>query len=82
MSTVTNVGTDFDLIAHLLRRTGFGATRDELEEYAALGYEGALDKLFNPGDADALPVDLIRRYHADQSDLRIPPSSGSFWMYR
>ena len=82
MATATNIGTELDLIAHLLRRTGFGATPDELEEAGALGYEGTLDRLFNPGDADALPVDLIRRYHADHNDLRIPPSSGSFWMYR
>ena len=82
MTIATKTGTDLDLIAHLLRRTGFGATSDELEEYAALGYEGAIDRLFNPGDAGALPIDLIRRYHADHSDLRIPPSSGSFWMYR
>ena len=27
------------LTAHLLRRAGFGATRDELEAYAAKGYE-------------------------------------------
>ncbi|HIK99349.1 MAG TPA: DUF1800 domain-containing protein, partial [Dehalococcoidia bacterium] len=82
MATATNIGTELDLIAHLLRRTGFGATPGELEEAGALGYEGTLDRLFNPGDADALPVDLIRRYHADHNDLRIPPSSGSFWMYR
>ena len=82
MATATNIGTDLDLIAHLLRRTGFGATPAELEEAAALGYDGTLDRLFNPGDADPLPTDLIRRYHADHNDLRIPPSSGSFWMYR
>ena len=82
MTIATKTGTDLNLIAHLLRRAGFGATRDELEEYAALGYEGAIDRLFNPGDPDALPLDLIRRYHADHSDLRIQPSSGSFWMYR
>ncbi|MBT3941365.1 MAG: DUF1800 domain-containing protein [Chloroflexi bacterium] len=82
MATTTKSGTDLDLIAHLLRRAGFGATRDELEEYASLGYDGALDRLFNMGDPEALPVDLIRRHQAEQSDNRIAPASGSHWMYR
>lgn len=82
MATTTKSGTDLDLIAHLLRRAGFGATRDELEEYSLLGYDGALDRLFNMGDSDSLPVDLIRRHQAEQSDNRIAPASGSFWMYR
>ena len=34
-----------ELIAHLARRAGFGATREELEEYAKIGSEGAVDKL-------------------------------------
>jgi len=30
------------LMAHLMRRAGFGATREELETRAAKGYEGFL----------------------------------------
>ena len=30
---------DIELMAHLMRRAGFGATRDELEERVATGYE-------------------------------------------
>ena len=37
--------TDVQLIAHLFRRAGFGATRDELEEYAARGYEATVEEL-------------------------------------
>ena len=81
MSTVTT-GSDLALIAHLLRRAGFGATRDELEKFAAHGYEATVDQLLNPGEPRAMPDDLIRRYHVDQSDLRIQPSSGSYWLYR
>ena len=29
---------DIALMAHLLRRAGFGASRDEIEGYAAKGY--------------------------------------------
>ena len=33
---------DIALMAHLLRRAGFGATREELERYAAQGYEAVV----------------------------------------
>lgn len=35
------------LISHLLRRAGFGATPAELDQYVALGYDGAVDRLIN-----------------------------------
>lgn len=35
------------LIEHLLRRIGFGATADEIDTYADLGYATALDRLIN-----------------------------------
>jgi uncharacterized protein (DUF1800 family) len=82
MTTASKTGTDLNLIAHLLRRAGIGATWDEIQEYAALGYEGAVDRLFSPGEADSMPSDIIRRYHPDQSITQIAPSSGSVWMYR
>ncbi len=34
-------------IGHLLRRAGFGATKDELASYASLGYTGAVERLIN-----------------------------------
>ena len=39
-------------IAHLLRRAGFGPSEQELTEYTALGFEGAVSRLL---DYDALP---------------------------
>src|SRR5438477_3889153 len=39
-------------VAHLLRRAGFGATEAELDQYAALGFAGALDRLLNPERVD------------------------------
>jgi uncharacterized protein (DUF1800 family) len=82
MTTAAITGTELNLIAHLLRRTGFGATWDELQECAALGYDGTIDRLFNPGEPEHMPSDIIRRYHPDQSITQIAPSSGSVWMYR
>ena len=60
---------DLALIAHLMRRAGFGATRDELEEYVSKGYEAVVEELLHPGDRGNLPDDVIRRYHvaADES---------------
>lgn len=70
------------LMAHLLRRAGFGATRQELEQYLAQGYEAVVDDLLHPTDPQNLPDDVIRRYHPEQSELRDLTSSGAYWMYR
>ena len=45
---------DLALMAHLMRRAGFGASRDELEARVATGYEATVEELVNP---DAEPVD-------------------------
>ncbi len=73
---------DLTLMAHLLRRAGFGATRDELEAYAAKGYDTAVEDLLQPGDPQAMPDDLIRRYHVDMSELRQLDGAGTYWIYR
>ena len=70
------------LIAHLLRRAGFGATPDELEHYLSKGYEAAVEELLQPENPDSLPDDLIRRYHPEMSESRDLQSSASNWMYR
>jgi len=79
-STATRENTA--LMAHLLRRAGFGATRQELERYLAKGYEAVVDDLLNPSDPQNMPDDVIRRYHPEQSELRDLSSSGAYWMYR
>ncbi len=73
---------DIALAAHLLRRAGFGATRDELDGYAAKGYEATVEDLLHPGDPGNIPDDLIRRYHVDQSEMRLLDSAGAYWIYR
>ena len=69
-------------MAHLLRRAGFGATRDELCSYVEEGYESAVEELLFPVHPDNLPDDLIRRYHVDQAEMRNVNSAGGYWMYR
>jgi len=45
---------DIALMAHLMRRAGFGASREELEARVATGYEATVEELVNP---EAEPVD-------------------------
>ncbi|MCA1644136.1 MAG: DUF1800 domain-containing protein [Chloroflexi bacterium] len=44
-------------VAHLLRRAGFGATEAELDQYTALGFDGALDRLLSPEQVDDSAID-------------------------
>ena len=50
------------LMAHLMRRAGFGATRDDLESYCAIGYEAAVEDLLEPDTKPAIEKDLMYRY--------------------
>jgi len=76
------INNETALMAHLLRRAGFGANRTELEQYLAMGYEGAVEALLHPSDPNNMPDDLIRRYHVEQSELRDLAGSAAYWMYR
>ena len=81
---MTTTTADIALMAHLMRRAGFGAAREELEEKAARGYENVVEDLLHPtdGNRENLPDDLIRRYHVDQSELRQLDGAGAYWMYQ
>ncbi len=69
-------------MAHLLRRAGFGATRRELDEYCARGYEATVEELLHPEDAAPIDEDVVRRYHVDQNSLMLIESSQAYWIYR
>ena len=71
-----------ELIAHLMRRAGFGATRTELEELAAQGYEATIDWLFNTEKDDGIEIDLARRYHPDYSGGLGMAGFNAFWLHR
>ena len=73
---------DIATMAHLMRRAGFGATRDELEAFAARGYEATVEELLHPHNPDRMPDDLIWRYHPDQSEARVLDCTSPFWLYR
>ena len=53
---------DIALIAHLMRRAGFGAPYEELEARAAKGYEATVEELLHPETQPDLERDLMMRY--------------------
>ena len=73
---------DVRLMAHLLRRAGFGATRRELERYESQGYEAAVDELLAPAEPGRMGDDLVRRYHHEFSGLMGQTGPGATWLYR
>ncbi len=70
------------LMAHLMRRAGFGATYEELERCIEDGYEATVERLLHPEEAPTWDDALIRRYHVDQNSLMLIESSQSYWLYR
>ncbi|MDP6716554.1 MAG: DUF1800 domain-containing protein, partial [SAR202 cluster bacterium] len=73
---------DIELMAHLMRRAGFGATRGELEEMVDKGYEETVEELLHPQTARRLGDDVIRRFHVDIHESRIPNPPATEWLYR
>ncbi len=54
---------DIALMAHLMRRAGFGATRDELEARVANGYEATVEELLLAGVQEPMNELDFLRYH-------------------
>jgi len=71
---------DLRLMAHLMRRAGFGATRAELEQCLSRGYEATVEELLHPTQRRSMGDDLVRRYHVDQSELRLVNSAAGYWL--
>jgi uncharacterized protein (DUF1800 family) len=77
------MGTDnIALMAHLMRRAGFGAARAEIEAYAANGYDATVEALINPSDPQWMGDYMIRRFHHEQSGMMGPRANGENWLYR
>jgi uncharacterized protein (DUF1800 family) len=62
--------TDKALIAHLLRRAGFGATFQELDKYCDLGYQATVGHLLHPELQPGIEEDLLERYYIDWKESR------------
>ena len=73
---------DIALMAHLMRRAGFGAARDELEARCAKGYEATVEELLHPEEQPDIEEDLMFRYLPEYSELAAIESNQQAWVYR
>jgi HEPN domain-containing protein len=69
------------LAAHLMRRAGVGATRDELEAIAARPYQDVVEELLTPDPAPGPNADLIDRYYPTSFSADTPVIWASCWIY-
>lgn len=67
---------DVTLMAHLMRRAGFGATRTELEEYVKKGYETVVEDLVESERCAPIAEDILDRYFGGEGGY------AERWMYR
>ncbi len=74
--------TDLQLMAHLFRRAGFGATRDELEKAVAKGYEATVEELLHPEAAPPVEEDVLQRYYLDAKESFQLDGAQTGWTYR
>jgi uncharacterized protein (DUF1800 family) len=82
MTTVAAKREDVALIAHLLRRAGFGATRDQIDRYVAQGYDATVDELLNPQYGAPDDQDLMDRYFIASVEARSPGHADPQWSWR
>ena len=75
---------DIALMAHLMRRAGFGATREDLERYVARGYETMVEELLHPENATPAldDEDIQRRYHIGNNSFMEKTHGQTYWLYR
>ena len=73
---------DIALMAHLMRRAGFGDSREELEARAQQGYEAVVEELLNPEKEPPVDDDVLFRYFPDYEGGMAPVQSQAHWLYR
>ena len=73
---------DLALMAHLMRRAGFGASYEELEKRAAVGYEATVNELLNPESQPDLEMDILERRFIDWKDMNALEVNQAYWTYR
>ena len=70
------------LMSHLMRRAGFGASRDELEARVAKGYEATVEELIHPEDHYDMDLDLMKRYRSGWHSQVNTETTEESWIYR
>ena len=73
---------DIALMAHLMRRAGFGAPFEELERRVAKGYAATVEELINPEEQPEIPMDLVYRYFVETQLNGGLETNQSYWTYR
>jgi len=79
---MVKVADETMLMAHLMRRAGFGATKTRLEELAQDGYGRTVDSMIHPDTDSEINDAMVRRYFPDQSALHDSSGAGAYWLYR
>ena len=74
-------GSDIGLMAHLMRRAGFGASYEELERRTAMGYEATVEELLHPEQQPDLQMDVMQRYMGWR-DMGYLAANQGYWTYR
>ena len=74
--------SDLALFAHLMRRAGFGATRDELEALASQSYEDTVEDLLHPERFPEVDDDVIIRYWLELNNPDSVEPWNTRWIYR
>jgi len=73
---------DIGLMAHLMRRAGFGASREELEMRAAQGYNATVEELLHPEESEPADQNVLLRYQpAALLPGGQPPMGNINWMF-
>ena len=70
------------LMAHLMRRAGFGAPYEELKTRAAKGYEETVEELLHPEAQPDLDYDTMLRYNVAWRECTNLEDSQSLLVYR
>jgi len=70
------------LMAHLMRRAGFGASRAQVEELAARGYDTVVEELLNPESQPGLDEDVLVRYFPNYHESAAIEMNIQNWVYR
>ena len=78
----TRTKEDLALFAHLLRRAGFGCTYDELEAYAAKGYDAVVEQLLGVEGQPPVEEDLMLRLNPNWTSRLGLQHNQSYWVYR
>ena len=59
----TKANTEITLMAHLMRRAGFGASREELETRCEKGYNETVEELLAPSTQTPVDIYEFLRYY-------------------